>query len=225
MYPSACRNQGIKNAHGKYIFFIDDDNILHEDTIYELVKFLERNKQVGIAGPITYYYAAPSKIWCAGAKINPPFFAPTHIFQGASPKNLGDNWFIECDYIPNAYMIRRDVVYNVGLFDERLPIGWEEIDFALRVIKKDYKVVVLNRAKIFHDIPFERDIHITRHRAYWRGRNRVIFYKKHAPIRCIFIFIDIIGFILSLLTLRKTQIKSLLFSYLKGINDGLKISL
>ena len=28
LFPSKCRNLGIKNSHGDYLFLVDDDNIL-----------------------------------------------------------------------------------------------------------------------------------------------------------------------------------------------------
>lgn len=41
---SAARNTGIKFSNGKYICFLDDDDIIYKDKIKEQVKFLEKNK-------------------------------------------------------------------------------------------------------------------------------------------------------------------------------------
>jgi glycosyltransferase involved in cell wall biosynthesis len=39
----SCRNFGLNLASGKYIIFLDSDDILHEDCLYERFKFMESN--------------------------------------------------------------------------------------------------------------------------------------------------------------------------------------
>ena len=221
LFPSACRNLGIKNSQGEYIFLVDDDNVLDENAPGELVKVFAKYNDVGIVGPIMYYYKNPKKVWCAGARLYPPIFIPTHISQAVNRQNFSEKQLIECDYVPNTFMIKRIMTKQIGFFDETLPIGWEEADFALRIKKKHYKVVISTAAKVFHDVSLERDVHVTEHRAYWRGRNRIVFYRKHAPIRCFFILIDILGFIILLLEI-KQDVKTYLSQYIKGVKNGLK---
>jgi GT2 family glycosyltransferase len=207
-FPSACRNIGIKNSQGSYIFFVDDDNVLDKNTIRELVEIFTKYKEVGLAGPLAFYYKEPRKIWFAGGKFNPPMFIIRSIWQGD---------------VPNAFMIKREITKFVGFFDERFPIGFEEADFALRIQKKGYRIVVSTTAKIFHDVPTNRDFHVTKNRAYWRGRNRVVFYRKHVPARCFFLFVDALGFAILLLELKENMRKFL--QYVKGIKDGLAFPL
>ena len=220
LFLSACRNLGIKNSQGEYIFLIDDDNVLDENAPGELVKVFAKYKDLGIVGPIMYYYKNPKKVWCAGARLYHPIFIPRNISQAVNTNNFSQKQLIECDYVPNTFMIKRIMTNHIGLFDERLPIGWEDVDFALRIKKKHYKVVISTWAKVFHDVPLEREVHVTELRAYWRGRNRIVFYRKYAPIRCFFILFDIVGFIIILLKLNK-DVKRHLSQYIKGIKNGL----
>lgn len=223
LLPSACRNLGVKSSNGNYIFLIDDDNVLDEKTISELINAFTKHENIGLAGPISCYYTDSGKIFCAGGRLNPPIFSPVHIGQGSSVDDFSDKRLIECDYVPNAFMIEKTVIDDVGLFDERFRIAWEEADFAMRIKKRGYKIVVSTAARVFHDVPATRDFHITRSRAYWRGRNRVLFYRKHIPVRCIFISVDILGFIALLLKINKS-LRKCLSEYLKGVRDGLIIS-
>jgi len=220
LFPSACRNLGIMSSRGNYIFLIDDDNVLDRTAISELVKIFARYKDVGLAGPIAYYYKNPEKIWCAGGKLSLPILIPWYISQGETVQEFSEKWVIECDYVPNAFMINKEIVSCIGLFDERLPIGWEEADLALRIKKRGYRVVVSTAAKIFHDVPMTWDFHITERRAYWRGRSRVLFCRKHVPIRRFLIIIDILGFMILLLKLNK-RMEKYLPQYIKGIKNGL----
>ena len=55
------RNIGAKNSSGKYVLFIDDDNIIDEDMIYNLVDFAENNPEFGMIGPSMYYFESKEK--------------------------------------------------------------------------------------------------------------------------------------------------------------------
>ncbi|MCI9177671.1 MAG: glycosyltransferase [Clostridia bacterium] len=46
---SAARNQGLKIAEGKYIMILDSDDFISENTIKNLVKFMDENEQIDIA--------------------------------------------------------------------------------------------------------------------------------------------------------------------------------
>jgi GT2 family glycosyltransferase len=222
LFPSASRNLGVTNSQGECIFLVDDDNVLDRNTISELAEVLTKYDEVGMAGPVAFYHKHPRKIWAAGGRFNRPTFAPKSIWQGSVSHNL-ERRIIECDFVPNAFMIKREITEFVGLFDERLPIGFEDADFALRIRKKGYKIVVSTTAKIFHDVPTDQDFHITENRAYLRGRSRIIFYKKHAPIRCFFLFVDVLGFTILVLKV-KEDVKKIL-RYIKGIIDVLAFPL
>ena len=55
---SIARNVGIKNATGQYFFFVDGDDYLSEDIIYNLYKSLiENNAQIAVSGHfyVTYF--------------------------------------------------------------------------------------------------------------------------------------------------------------------------
>jgi hypothetical protein len=221
LFPSACRNLGIGISRGDLIFFVDDDVVLDKDAINELVKILTKYEDIGLVGLVMYYYKNPAKIWCAGVRLFPPIFYPPYLLKKDKRRwELSENLLIECDSIPSAFMTKRTVIEQVGLFDERLPIGWEETDFALRIKKKGYRIVIYTSAKAFHDLPTISEIHITEKRVYWAGRNTVLFYRKHAFIRCLLLHIDITAFILFLLKNNKS-VKKFLPSYIKGIKHGL----
>jgi GT2 family glycosyltransferase len=120
-------------------------------------------------------------------------------------------------------MIKKEVLNRVGLFENLLPIGWEGVDFALRVKKNGYKVCIQTKARVFHDVPVALDIHITKNRAFWRGRGRTIFYRKHKPIRCGLLFMDILGF--GFLVARTGGSYSYISQYFRGVINGLAMKI
>jgi glycosyltransferase involved in cell wall biosynthesis len=47
-YPAESRNAGMKNAHGKYIAFLDDDDIWFPEKLSRQVEVLEENPDIGL---------------------------------------------------------------------------------------------------------------------------------------------------------------------------------
>jgi hypothetical protein len=219
---SGARNVGIKCSQGDYLFFVDHDNILDRRAISELVNFMEKNKIVGLAGPMMYYYCEPKEIWCAGGKLRHPFYIVVCMYQHETLQTANIRE-IECDYIPNAFMTRKQIIKEIGAFDEKnFPILFEDADLSQRIKQKGYRVVIVPKAKVWHDVPKEKDFHIDEERSFFRGRNRARFYLKYAPLRTLMLPIDAIGFcvVLSVYTKSSRRLKKLL-QYLKGIIHGL----
>jgi GT2 family glycosyltransferase len=232
---AACRNIGILQAKGDLIFFIDDDNIVAFDTIKELVCALLSSEEIGVVGPIMYYYQEPNRIWCAGVKRN--YLTTVTTIVSRDEIDLGQfKNPIESEDFPNAFMIRKSIMRQIGLFDEdAFPIHYDESDFCKRVRNAGYKVVMVPAAKIWHDIPIQRGdlcralkLH-TPLRTYYTARNRIIFMKRFATaskyILFIFFFLPLFGcfhffsiFHSACSSSRKLKLFS---SYMRGIFDGL----
>ncbi|MCK4477840.1 glycosyltransferase [Candidatus Bathyarchaeota archaeon] len=227
---SGARNIGIKFSRGDYLLFVDHDNVVDRAMISELVNLMERNRNVGLAGPVMYYYSDPKRIWCAGGKLGKPFYISKYILQDSLSQTLGEGTEVqarECEYIPNAFIVRRQVIEEIGFFDERnFPILWEDADFSLRVKHKGYKIVIVTAAKIWHDVPTEKDFHINEERAYFRGRNRSLFYLKYAPLRTLLLPLDFVGFCYVLAAYDKDVGKrKKLLQYFKGIIHGISFKI
>jgi GT2 family glycosyltransferase len=72
-------------------------------------------------------------------------------------------------------MVRR--LTQICFDSKAFPIGWEDMDFAMKIKKKGYFVCVLPWIKVWHDFPSGRFIK-NKLRLYFEVRNRVIFHKR-----------------------------------------------
>jgi len=188
---SASRNIGIRKSIGKYILILDDDNVLDKKCISNLLNFMNEDTQsiYGIIAPIMFYYDNPKMVWCAGIERNMYTSFTTFIWRN----KIWDNskQLIASKDFPNAFMIRREALERVDLMNEKtFPIHYEEADFGERVRLTGYKIACVTSAKLWHKIPsphFETDRSRLYHchnkkRAYYSGRNRIIFHKKYSTI-------------------------------------------
>ena len=230
---AGSRNKGISLSKGELLFLIDDDNVLDKKCIENLVKVITLENRIGIVGPVMYYWKDKKRIWWAGTKRNMTT-SRTYFIGRDLPIPNKEMW--ETDDFPNAFMIKKEVIEKVGKFDEKLfSIQYDEADFGMRVRLCGYKCIVVKSAIIYHDISFQdqvRQHHVyDAKRAFYMGRNRIIFHKKYSGywqflIFCLFWNWLFCGYyfkvILSTSSISLSKRVKLIISYLKGVWEGLK---
>jgi glycosyltransferase involved in cell wall biosynthesis len=84
---SYAREAGINASRGKYIFIVDDDNILDNRCIHTLVDKIQSDKSIGMVAPLMLKYHKKNEVWCAGAKLT-RFYFPRYDFVHQPISNL-----------------------------------------------------------------------------------------------------------------------------------------
>ena len=230
---AGSRNVGIKSARGDLLFLVDSDNIVARNTISELVRVIHSSPLIGIVCPLTYYLEDPRRIWWAGT-VRSKVTSLTRTI-GKDQVDLSQfKTLIGSESFRNAFMIKRKLIQDIGLFDEKhFPIHYDEADFSERIKKKGLKIVVVPTAKIWHNIPRRaklRSSHIhSKLRAYYGIRSRVLFHKKWSSSRLEFMIalsftslVTVYYTILALFYAAPSQKYNIFKSTLHGFLDGLR---
>jgi GT2 family glycosyltransferase/SAM-dependent methyltransferase len=196
--PSKGRNQGILAAKGQYILFADDDSIADKNMVDALLKGLEKNPKAGIIQPLIYNQDQKNILLGAGhdISISTGRIKAWGVMEEDKGQYKGIRAVPMCGCV---WMIKKEVVDRVGLFDEDYFIPYEDSDFCLRARKEGIKLLCTSDAKAYHPVykktfinPRIEWIGITSpERAYRVARNKMIFMLKHSPfpLNLIFIFI------------------------------------
>ena len=224
---SAKRNKGAAIARGRYILFIDDDNHIQPGAIEKMMNIMQHDRSIGIMGMVACYDDRPKVVADGGSFRNyltgfmKGLFTNTSIL--AMPKDI-----YEVDEVANAFMMRRQLFRKLGGFDQiRFPMDLDEADICYRAKKAGYRIVMCPEAVCYHKsitysyIPdFRRP-----QNAYYMGRNRVLFQRKHSNTMqwltylAIFMPVFVLSYCLCLLYRRKPE---MVYHFLKGVLHGLQ---
>ncbi|MBL7141605.1 glycosyltransferase family 2 protein [Patescibacteria group bacterium] len=156
-----ANNQAIKMAHGKYVLILNPDVVVLPNSIERLIKYLQKNKKVGVVGP---QLLNPNKTIQYSCYRFPKLITPAvrRTFLGKLPgfKRELERYLMlgfdhqqtrEVDWLIGAcLMIKKEVLEEVGYFDERYFLYFEDVDLAKKVWQAGYKVVYVPKAQMIH---------------------------------------------------------------------------
>ena len=148
---SQMNNYAAKIASGEHLLFLNDDTeIILEGTIEAMLEHSQR-KEVGAVGARLLFYN--NTIQHVGVVMG-LFDSCEHIFKFKSDElqYLGSNFAIRnySAVTAAAVMVPRRVFEEVGGFDEKLAIVFNDIDLCLRIREKGYLVTYTPYAAFYH---------------------------------------------------------------------------
>lgn len=170
-------NQAIRYAiknNCDYIWVLDDDTVVEENTLRYLVEELENNKYVAVTGSAIYNINKKDELMHAGAFID--FNKLTGIAIKTDKASYVD-YVADCSSLARVSLIKKHRVF----YDENFFIHIEDMDFPLSFKKLGYKITVNPKSKIYH-INW-KDVYVDKsHIVYYDVRNLLYLYMKFKPI-------------------------------------------
>lgn len=164
---AAARNLSVKEAKGDWVAFFDDDQIADRNWLKELYSTATKRGADCVGGP-RFLSISDEKL----QKIHPVCRALLgEIVVKKEERKNNRKWYPDTGNI----LIKREVFYKVGMFDESLISGGEDLDFFRRVRRRSLKVWVTQKAIVHHMIPqyrLEKDFLIMR--AFRSGGNAAL---------------------------------------------------
>lgn len=137
----AARNAGIRAAHGKYLAFLDGDDYWLPDFLKEQVALIATD------GGFDLVYADAVNL--EGAKQNPITNMDVNPSSGVvTAESLITG---KCNVITSSVVARRDLVVQVGFFDESFPNS-QDFDLWLRLAKQGARITYQKKVLVHRRI-------------------------------------------------------------------------
>jgi GT2 family glycosyltransferase len=175
-FAIAC-NQGAREAEGEYLVFLNNDTIPQPRWLENLVKVAQERTDVAVVGSKLIY--PDNKIQHAGVAFGSrgsKIFI-YHIYNGIERDHPAVNNIREFNAVTAACMlVKRNIYFALGMFDEVFKNGYEDVDFCLRVRGEGHKIIYNPESVLYH---YEETTegrhsygeHNTRHFLYkWKGK-------------------------------------------------------
>lgn len=140
---------GFDHARGDYFFIPNPDNIMQENALELMLKEMEAHPDIGILAPKLVHEDGTIR---HGARLFPTFFdvlvkrlAPHGVFRPRMERYLqhsvNPDEARDVDWVVGACMlIRRDALENVGSFDPRFFLFFEDMDLCRRIKHAGYRI-------------------------------------------------------------------------------------
>lgn len=181
-------NQGLEVSSGDFILFFNPDARLFVETLNKSLKFMYENETIGVLGvklvdengetthscsrfPSFYNYLFDA---LGLSKAFPKLFKPSTMMNDWDHENSQ-----EVDQVMGAFMFcRKNIFEEIGNFDERYFVYYEDMDLSYRAKGKGVKIFFNSTIKAFHQGRGTTE-QIKDVRLFYSLSSRLKFVKKH----------------------------------------------
>jgi len=155
-------NQMLDIAQGEFYFIINADIIIKNSSINDLLEYIKARPQVGIVGPklinfdntvqqSCFKFYSPLTVLYRRTLLGKFGFAKKHLDEFMLKEQQKTEEAIETDWIMgSAMMVRGKAASEVGKFDKRYFMYFEDVDWCWRFWQNGYKVIYNPLIKVFH---------------------------------------------------------------------------
>ncbi|MGA2624615.1 MAG: glycosyltransferase family 2 protein [Bacteroidota bacterium] len=177
-------NVGMRYAleHGaQWIFLLNYDIAVDPNLLTELMNAAMTEPNVGILGPKIYYHAEPNMLWYAGGRIN--YFTGVISHRGVRQEDRGQyDAAGDTQYVTGcAFLVRREVLEKVGLFDPAYyPAYSEDADLSVRAQRAGYRLRYVPQARLWHKVSASSGGGMTPMKTRLKVEHNLIFFRRYA---------------------------------------------
>ena len=181
-------NLGIQAAHGKYLFFLNNDTLLRckkEDVrckmFQPLIDRLESSPKIGMVSPKIRFSWGANPIQYAGYTPLSKITLRNRAIGCGEPDHGQYDTAHPTPYAHGAaMMVKREVIEKAGLMPECYFLYYEELDWSMMMRRAGYDIWYEPAVTVYH-----KESQTTGQqsplRTYYITRNRLLFVKRNNP--------------------------------------------
>lgn len=175
---AAGYNLGLRTAmvtKADYYLIINNDTRADSLMLHELITSIS-DESVGLVAPVIYYYDAPGQVWSSGGFMNKVLMMPLDSHSQNTPiVSPTERTFLSgC-----CYLIKRNLLEQVGLFDERFFLYFEDLDYCRRVNETEWKMEVVPSAKLYHKVSQSSGGQFSENERFYYAMSSGTYFRKH----------------------------------------------
>lgn len=182
-------NRGVEGARNKFLFFLNNDTYLTEDTPSALAAVLEGNNNIGACGPkllntdasyqLSFGLDPSIKNESTVRRMQQRVRNRDTIYVSGLERRFGNK---DVDWLTGAaLMVRKDVFDMVGGFDEGFFLYFEDADICRRIRDQGYAVRYATTTALVHLLG-QSSHGLSREISQEYRKSQIRYYRKHASV-------------------------------------------
>ena len=173
-------NLGIQASHGKYLFFLNNDTIIHQPSaISHLITRLESSDQIGMVCPKIRFTWGHQPIQFAGyTRLTSITLRNKTIGYGEEDKGQYDTPHPTPYAHGAAMLVKREVIEKVGMMPECYFLYYEELDWSVIIRKAGYDIWYDPAFTVFHK-ESQTTGKASPLKTFYTTRNRLLFAQRN----------------------------------------------
>jgi GT2 family glycosyltransferase len=187
---SRANNLVVSRSRSDYLLLLNPDTLILGDAIERTIKFMKAHPKVGIAGCKVLNRDGTLQLACRRSIPTPEvafyrltglskLFPRSRVMARYNMTYQDADETQEVDAVSGAFlMIRRQVIEQIGLLDERFFMYGEELDWCLRTKQAGWSVMYYPQAQIIH-YKGQSTQYNSRRAAFEFYRAMYLFHRKH----------------------------------------------
>lgn len=194
---AAANNTAFKVAKGTYFVLLNTDAFLHEGALQKALDYIKKNPRIGLGGA---RLVNSDGSWQPSARLFPSLLNEFLQLSGLADKYPHSSFFGRynrtwasvgemclTDWVPGAFsIIPKKILEEVGYFDERFFLYYEEVDLCKRIKAAGYQVVYWPDVVVTHlggesskTIQNQTFSKKEAQLILWRMRSQLLYFRKH----------------------------------------------
>lgn len=153
-----ANNLALPAFDADFMLLLNTDAFVSEDSLEKAMAYMREDARCGIVGvrltgrdgevqPSCRYFPTPLNMFLVRTGLSRRF-PRVRLVDGPEWAPATTQ---ECDWVPGCfYLIRREVIAQVGLFDPRYFLYYEEVDHCLATQRAGWKIVYLPTTTVIH---------------------------------------------------------------------------
>lgn len=153
-----ANNQALPYATGRYVLLLNTDAFVPPDSLDRCIAYMDSNTNCGILGvrlegrdgslqPCARYFPTPLNVFLQRAGLS----RWIKTVQMVDDMNWAHDEIRSCDWVVGCfYLIRKEVIEQIGLFDPRYFLYFEEVDHCKAAKKAGWEVVFYPHTTVVH---------------------------------------------------------------------------